>query len=223
MLYSRNINWPHEDWKNVRHIPPASTGLYARAFTRGSVVKVTRECLKIKVRVSCSEWKCFSRDGTLFSGIYFPLKTCDWRCFDHYKVVFLKQIIIFTHKLWATYLGRHPHHDDPPSSQIIAVLLGGEAGWGGEGIVHEVQQTGEKIARKLPSNEFPRWVIFALTFHLPPCKGILSFWGGLNETGENCCRRVSNKHVHTKPGASHFSSHFINWWFLCLALAVGQQ
>lgn len=90
MLYSRNINWPHEDWKNVRHIPPASTGLYARAFTRGSVVKVTRECLKIKVRVSCSEWKCFSRDGTLFSGIYFPLKTCDWRCFDHYKVVFFK-------------------------------------------------------------------------------------------------------------------------------------
>lgn len=223
MLYSRNINWPHEDWKNVRHIPPASTGLYARAFTRGSVVKVTRECLKIKVRVSCSEWKCFSRDGTLFSGIYFPLKTCDWRCFDHYKVVFFKT----NNNFHTQAVGHIPWKTSTSwrSSELAdnRSPLGGWGGVGGEGIVHEVQQTGEKIARKLPSNEFPRWVIFALTFHLPPCKGILSFWGGLNETGENCCRRVSNKHVHTKPGASHFSSHFINWWFLCLALAVGQQ
>lgn len=56
-----------------------------------------------------------------------------------------------------------------------------------------------------PPSSFNNRAIFAVAFHLRPCKGILSFWG-FKSYWETCCQ--GSKPVSTKPGrTSHVSSH----------------
>lgn len=60
--------------------------------------------------------------------------------------------------------------------------------------MHEVQRTGEEAARRFST------VIFAIAFHLRPCKGILSFWGGLNETGETVVAKAPSLSIQNLAG-----------------------
>lgn len=58
------------------------------------------------------------------------------------------------------------------------------------------------------SQIFHRRVIFAIAFHLRPCKGILSFWGWFKWNWGNCCRQGPTPVRRKSGGASHFSSQF---------------